>query len=182
MNWGAIQNAIASWAATATGLTVRWAGQNAPRPAYPFVVLNIIAEKQLGQDEERYEYNDEDDVLDVNIGGNRGFTVSVQANTLPPPEGTYGADRAAISAARVSLKKQSVITAFRLAGIAIVGAEAAQSISEEVEGRWISRTILDVKFATVENITDSEIDYIDSVQISGTDDVPIIDETFDAGA
>lgn len=40
MSWSAtIEDAIRSWVATGTGLTVIWADQNGPRPAAPFVAL-----------------------------------------------------------------------------------------------------------------------------------------------
>lgn len=41
MSWGTIEDAIYTWFNGQTGIDTIWANQNAPRPAYPYAVLNI---------------------------------------------------------------------------------------------------------------------------------------------
>lgn len=61
MNWATIENAVAAWVKSATGLTtagqVIWTGQNAPRTAVPRVELTWRAVGKRGRDWLAREHN-----------------------------------------------------------------------------------------------------------------------------
>lgn len=181
MNWATLQNALYAFANGATGLTTVWARQNAPRPAYPFQVLEIIAESQAGQDEIRYSAPS-GGLITPTVCGLRGFTMSVQIHTLAPPEGVAQGARDYVATLRTALKKAALVKILRDAGIAISSAQPSHVLAEEVEGRWIARGLLDIQFYTAENSTDSGVEYIEKVQLSGTTDgTPVTTETFGVG-
>lgn len=168
MNYLAIQQVLKQWAAAQTGVPVTWADQNAPRLPYTpgFVMLNIIAEVQIGQDEVRYELNTGTNKMIPHVGGNRTLTVSCQAFTLsvkPPAD-----SRSLIAKLRTSLKKPSVLQLFHDNGIAVVDAEGQRTMDELVDGRWISRSLMDIRIAVADNIVDDEISYIETVEATGT--------------
>jgi len=48
LNWAEKYSALYAWAYGATGWTTRWADQNAPRPDYPYLVLDVISDVGLG--------------------------------------------------------------------------------------------------------------------------------------
>ena len=54
IDWPARYAAIYAWAFAAVAITTRWADQNAARPDYPYVLLDIINQaKEGGVDEIR---------------------------------------------------------------------------------------------------------------------------------
>lgn len=175
MDWATILTGINTWAAgELTGYTVRWANQNPARPVYPFAVLNVISERQLGQDEQRYTYNSGTNMLDPTVSGLRAFMVSLQLHakpsTLPTTSATDHAahPRAKASNLRASLSKQAVLDALSIAGVAVIAAQNMQSLDREVEGEWIRIAQLDVEFAAAANVADSASSYIETVNSTGS--------------
>jgi hypothetical protein len=166
MDWATFCNAIQAWLSAELGtlVTVRWADQNAARPAYPYALLNIIAESMSGVDGQRYTTNDTTGMLDVNIAGNRSVTVSIRIFTLgPPATGHANSARALAAQARSSLGKDSVTEALATAGIAVTDMVQIHNLDEFIEGRWVLGTALDVIFATASNVADTSIPYIETV-------------------
>ncbi len=175
MEWATIADAIVAWITTELpGVTVRWADQNAPRSTYPFCVLNVIAERQLGQDEQRFTLNEDTGRLDPSVCGQRVFTVSIQLHALPPSLPTTStafwsaSPRAKMSALRASLSKLTVLTALSAAGIAVVQAGDSQTLDRVAEGRWILVSVLDVQLGAAVNVTDDSTDYIETVDSTGS--------------
>lgn len=166
MNWTALQGALVTWVSGQTGLTTVWAGQSAARPAYPFAVLNIIAESQLGVDETRYTLNGTTGLLDPSIVGNRLFTLSIHVHTLAQTPAASA--RAYLSTLRASLQKASVLAAFRTVELAVVRALGSQTLDQQVDGHWTSVGLMDVQFAAVETVADAGEDYIEHVDATGT--------------
>lgn len=165
MNWATIQNAVQAWFTSATGIVTIWADQNAPRPAYPFAVLNVISETALGQDEVRYTLNAATGKLDPVVCGNRLLTVSCQVHTRTPAPNT--SPRHYLSLARTSLKKSTVLDALKIAGLAVVRAESVQINDQDVEGAWVYVGLMDIQFAAADNVADTSSDYIETVQATG---------------
>lgn len=166
MNWTTLQQTIQAWAAAQTGLTTFWANQNDPKPLYPFCMLNVIAESQLGTDEIRYGDPDVNGKLPASANGNRLFTVSCQIHTTSQTPATSG--RNYTSKLRGSLKLDSVRETFKAAGLAVVRAIGMQSIDRVVEGTWVSINLIDINFAAAQVLADTPLDYIQTVNATGT--------------
>jgi hypothetical protein len=169
MNWTAIQAALVSWAASATGLSVSWAHQNKPRGAYPLATLSIVAEAQPGPDHVTYELDELTGKLVPKVSGLRHLTVSLRVETLMGA--TYNPATTArhyTSLARASLRKQAALDALQAAEIAVIRALNVQEVPTFADDGTASvAAVLDVQFATVENIADSVTDYINTVEAEG---------------
>ena len=48
IDWSSIYAALYGWASGATGWTTRWARQPAPRPDYPYLLLDVISDSKEG--------------------------------------------------------------------------------------------------------------------------------------
>lgn len=164
MNWAALQSAIATQVAAVTGLTVTWANQNAQRPAYPFAELNVISESAIGRDSVTYEFTG--GVLVPTISGQRQFTVSVRVWTASQAGGSSA--RSYLSTLRTSMRKASVLEALTAAGLSLVAVEASQTVDQQIDQRWYSVGLMDLRFAAVENLTDSNGNWIETVEAEGT--------------
>ena len=56
IDWGAIYSNLYNWANNATDITTVWADQDVPRPAYPYILLDVVAmPTEGGVDEVRVE-------------------------------------------------------------------------------------------------------------------------------
>lgn len=169
MDWTVPCNALADWLSTELGVSVAWADANAPRCAYPFALLNIIAERRIGIDAPRYELNVGTGKLDPIITGNRVITVSIKLHTKAAPETNHNTSARALAAqARSSLGKTAVLDALSTAGLAVVGNEQLITLDAVVEGRWTLITSFDLQLALASNIDDSAVDYIETVDSTGS--------------
>lgn len=169
MDWSIPCTALADWLSTELGISVEWADANATRLAYPFAVLNIIAERRIGIDAPRYDLNTLTGKLDPLITGNRVITVSVKIHTKAAPETNHNTSARALAAqARSSLGKTAVLDALDAAGLAVVGNEQLITLDAVVEGRWVLITSFDIQFALASNVADSPLDYIETVNGTAT--------------
>ena len=105
--WSTIEDAIATWIETATGLASFWAGQSAPQPAYPYVSLKRISgpTRIHGRDEWRYS-TDLTLALDISItpvaADAETYTATINGTAFSYVSG-IGATVAEITAALTSL-------------------------------------------------------------------------------
>lgn len=182
MDWSTFNNAVQSWFATATGLTCIWANQGAPRPAFPYGVMNIIAHRNIAQKSVAYTYDEEADPgEDINVAINRHMVVTVSCEVLAKPS-TQGqslshSTNAAyyISLAEDSLSKDSALSLLRASNIAYIDNEAPADLSGLVAGEMVSRCKMDVHFNAVSITTDTAISWINTVAISGDFDHSAVD-------
>lgn len=127
--------------------------ENAPRPTYNYVTIDITTFTQIGED---YTPQPTDDVGDVEMVGNREFTVQLQA---------YGGDSMGIlETLRCSLQKLTVLDTLRNNGIIFVMHFPIQDITELVNSKFESRATMDVLFRMGQTYQDT-LGSIDTVEI-----------------
>lgn len=127
--------------------------ENAPRPAYDYVTINITNYAQIGQD---YTPRPTDDDGDVEQVGDREFTVQLQA---------YGGNVFDIlETLRYSLQKQTVLDTLRADGIVFVQQFPIQDITELVNTQFEKRATMDIVFRMGQTY-DDVLGSIDTVEI-----------------
>lgn len=86
IDWGAKYSAIYSWAYGATGITTRWADQSAPRPDYPYILLDITATAKEGGIDETSQSVDLTRARDIKITpiaqNNTTYTVTINGTAF----------------------------------------------------------------------------------------------------
>ena len=173
MEWETIQNALHAWAELVTGIPCYWEDQDFPRQAYPFGLLAMGSVRTMGTDELTHEYaGAPDDNLTTAIQGVRSFTLGIETFAKGVTPSTSA--RQYVEALRDSLRKPSVLEAFRDANIAIVRSEATQNIGRVVNGENQSRWGLKVQFAGSANVSDTATDYVKTVEVTGTIDGDVL--------
>lgn len=178
MDWATLQPALRSAVSNALGITTIWADQNAPRPAYPFAVLSIVAEAPVGVDEVRYSDGDAGGgKLSATVNGLRTFTLSCRVHTLsqqPTASARYYA-----GLWRLALRKPSVRAALRAAGMAVVEVLALQTLpTQTAEEQLVSGALIDVRLSAAESASDTAEDWIERVELAGSTGPVDIDGTF----
>lgn len=172
MDWATIQNALIAWFAAASGLTTIWANQNAPQPAYPYAVLNIISGPVvLGIDETRATVDAADppppagQEIILETCGPRELTVSCQvlsSSDTPPNDA-----RSLLTAAQAALRQIGMTEALNAAGLGVQQADAVMSIPNIANGRWLSRAAMDVRFNAWSSVTE-RTGYIQTTEAQAT--------------
>lgn len=146
IDWQAWQEAITKWARDATGnLRVMWARQavNAPQPAKPYVLLDIISSKRRGSDGLAY-------VLDVPTGmlvatsyGTRQIVLNVQvvaeANGLLAQSAMAWAEEM-----QNELESGASLQAFVNVGLAVCDFGQARDLAAFEQSQFVSRATFDV--------------------------------------
>ena len=166
--WRDIDNAIHAWFAESTGLQVIWANQDAPQPDWPYGLLNrIVGGTKVGQDGVRYSVDVPTGRLDATFCGLRQFTVSCQID-LGPIGKCKGFDAMAVmAAAQMALKFPATLDRFRGIDIACFNDnEPINQFDVVVGDTWNSRAQMDLDFYTSANVTETDVDAFDSVNIS----------------
>lgn len=177
MDRTAFKDALHAWFVAATGLaagSVIWADQAAPRPGYPYGVLNIHSSRGLGTDDVTYEHDNGEDAGEDMIptaAGHRVFTVSCQVLNMSSIQGATLADNKTaqhyLDRARNSLALPSSLTILRASNISYVTTGQIIDLDESIESGWLSRASLDVEFGAVASSVDAGISYINQALVSG---------------
>jgi hypothetical protein len=148
------RDALIVWFGGITGLTTIWADQNAPRPDYPYGVLNVTATRKVGTDEVTYTFDGGQPAgqqMVPTFHGYRIHTVSCWALTLgqeAPSDAQSLLDNAVIS-----LRYPSYATALNAAGVSFSEVLGWNSIDEEVRGRWLAKRSADIAFSVFDSRT-----------------------------
>jgi hypothetical protein len=165
-----IEDPIVAWvAAIHPDATIVWAKENAPRPAPPFVVLDIIAGPfSVGPSEERYKQQDT-------------FTYAVRKRATLNLQ--VFADDALVRAAAVEAaielpSRQSILQA---AGIAVWGSEGVRDLTELLDTAFEPRAGLDLFLSWPAPVDDAPGE-IRRVQATGTLDSTTIEADIDTEA
>jgi hypothetical protein len=166
----AIEDAIVAFMQAVQGdATVVWAKENAPRPAPPFAVLDIIAgPSTVGPAEERYKQQDT-------------FTYAVRKRATLNVQ-VFAVDalvRAAAVEAAIELpSRQSILQA---AGIAVWGSEGVRDLTGLLDTAFEPRAGLDLFISWPEPADDAPGE-IRSVHVTGSAGSTGIDQTMDIEA
>lgn len=164
MDYVAFQNFLADWFKDVTDLpAVHWDAPNTERPDYPYGVLTLLSEDDLGQDETSYELVS--GVLQPTISGNRIVTVTLKTvtNTNKPPNHARGYLAKAFNA----MGKDTTVDAFSAAGIAIVDQGAVIGFNTPRNLGIVSVAAFDLRLAITISESDTANSYIAQAQVSG---------------
>jgi hypothetical protein len=165
-----IEDALVAWVeAIHPDASIVWAKQNAPRPALPFIALDVIAGPQtIGPAEERYKQQDT-----FTYGIRKRGTLNVQVY----------ADNALVRAAAIesALELPSRQAVLQAAGIAVWGSEGVRDLTELLDTAFDPRAGLDLFISWPEPADDAPGE-IHSVHVTGTAGNAGIDQTMDIEA
>ncbi len=163
------EDAVYTWFAAAIEADAIWAQQSAPRPDYPYGVLNIISgptpassawEEKLTTDLTRVGTE-----VNINVRVPCTLTVSCQAhvnlNDSLDPE-AYA--RTLVARAQARLNLTTVREAFRVANISVQSTGPVTNISAIVNDAYVSRAGIDVTFNAALSL-DEYIGYIKTVEV-----------------
>jgi len=166
--WGQIMDALVSWASTECGCTAVWANQATPRSAKPYVVLNIISQRDEGEIEVQPPSNSIDPVCLV---GRSEFVLSVNCIAAPKAVSAdaLGKQQALdmVRKLRMSLSKESVMQAFEDVDVASRDNDGMSDATTELETLWEDRAQMDIHFATLATI-EEDIGIIETVDVLGS--------------
>lgn len=172
INWDTVKTNIYNWvvANIPMGMPVTMYYENAPRPTAPYVTINLASINQIGWD---WTPNPTDNAGDVDIVGDREFTIQLQA---------YGGDPFTIlENLRTSLQKQGVLDTLRLVGIVYVSWMPLIDLTELIDTRFEKRAQMDVLFRIAQDATEA-LGTIATVEaeekIFNAGGTLILDETF----
>jgi hypothetical protein len=172
LNWETVKTNIYNWvvANVPSGMPATMYYENAPRPAAPYVTINIASITQIGWD---WTPNPTNTAGDISLIGDREFTVQLQA---------YGGDPLSVMEnLRTSLQKQGVLDLLRVNGIVFADWFPINDITELVDSRYEKRASMDVLFRIAQTATESlgtiATVELQEVYVDAVDDV-VYDETF----
>lgn len=159
INITSIEDALISWINLVDpSITAIMFYQDEPRPAKPYVTINIINFNSIGHDAKTGP-----DVNDIeNVIGNREFTLSMSA---------YGGDHnqtfEIIEKLATSLQKSIIIEAIEENGISFMRfAGGITDLTEKLETKYEHRANLDFIFS-VQSIESEVVDVIENINITG---------------
>lgn len=171
LNYETVKANLYSWAVSVVpmGMPVIYWQPNAPRPVVPYVTLFLSSITALNQD---YSYPNADLNGDINIKGDRQFTLQIQA---------YGNDPLTVlENIRSSLQKQTVLDTLRANGIVFYQSLTINDISDLVDSQFERRAQLDVLMAIGQTYSDRP-GYFDTIEVQeiyiDAVDVVVYDET-----
>lgn len=159
LSWATIEQAIAAWAQSASGLAasnVRWGLQDAPTPERPFVTLVWGAlDMQLGnpvRDEKRTTST----AGTQSIVHFRTHSLSVQYFAAVPTaaSGASGHASAALGQMIRSLQTEATRAQLLVAGLRIATIGTPADVSALLETSYDTRAAVDLEFATADQTTE----------------------------
>lgn len=126
ISWGLVKNALAQWVESVTGLETHWAGQDQPRPDYPYVLLDVVSGPLAQHHDSQYVLADGEDIR-VAVRGDREVTWSVEAVvSFDGRRHDHDADAHAVAEElRSSLERDQVREVLRAAGISVLDSRGA---------------------------------------------------------
>lgn len=184
IDWNAIDTVIMTWLERVLPDVNHMSGQQDAAVEYPYVSFNRIAgpTREGGIDEVRTMFDataDPGEEIVTAYMGPREFTVSLTAHVTessgsldPNCDGV-----ALISKLEASLDMDSIQEIFRAACMAVIEPQAVSDVSVTINGEWVSRGNLDIRFRTTSVMTERET-FIEQVQLVSTE--LGIDTTVDA--
>lgn len=171
MDWAPIETTLQAMVATGTGLSsssVEWSDENAAAAGYPHAVLKIFGE-EFGPPDVREVLNGTTGLLDRTTCAAVRFTLTVTMHAVPPPEGSATNTAKHYAGLLVAhLLKESTRETLNAARISVIRVLETRNLNQAVEGAWIHRSQVEVQLASVMNVADSSVQYIEKVEGQGT--------------
>jgi hypothetical protein len=180
VDWSTIEDAIYDWlTGGVSGFDeivpeAIWEDQNVAQPDYPYATMKMIAQsKEGGRDEIRTTTLVGQPLgreVEIMATGPIQMTISVSFNT----DATTGGSSSGTRARSLAVKAQSslglpvVIDHLYGAGLSIIAEEGVSDTSLVINGEWLSRATLDVRFRTATQMTQRH-GYIDKVHLESED-------------
>lgn len=170
IDWDAIYTAIQSVVATATGITVIRANQNAPQPAYPYVTYKRLTPGARETEFGEVRYSEDlgagpGEEIIATAASQVAFTMSFQAfadSDAPAANADHY-----LTLLQGALALPSVQRTLRAAHAVPVEIVDSQNLDDIAGGEWKSRASLDIRFRTV--LSSSEATgYIATTEVAGT--------------
>lgn len=171
LDYKTIKDALATWVTTVTTLPVHWQGQDAPRPAYPYVALDIVSGPVREHHDSRHVVPDGDDIR-VCTRGERLITFSVEP--IVSHQNTaydHATDATALAEElRNSLELDANRATLRAAGIAIVDPDGPiTNRRTALDANFLSRAGFDlVTGVTASHVPATADDWIERVEAEST--------------
>lgn len=155
-----------------TGVPVVWANQNAPRPALPFVTLQILSRV----DKEWSDIGNVDDSGNCEIINDRAITVSIQG---------FGPDCTdEVQALHDSLERITVQETLRAGGVCFIRTvSGVTDLTDTIGSKFEERAGFDIEVRVSSVVVDNP-NYIDRVTGEGTlgsSEIETVVVTFDTG-
>jgi hypothetical protein len=173
VNLATIRAAIKTAVVAASGLSdsgaVEWKGAKESAYGRPLIRcdMSLRSIRGVGGDELRREYNEDDDVQDVTICGQRQGTLTLRFETQDGSDSGIALGYATRAMAR--LMRPSNLETLRAAKVSIAGFESIQTFDNvKAQDRFLSVAVLDVQLNMAEVDTDDTEgvgEFIESVQI-----------------
>ena len=159
MDLTSIEPALAALLATLSGVEatcVVW--ENAPRPRYNsrLALLSWVSGVGVGVDETTWDYAVAVDPLaemTPTVTGQRKVVLQVSVESLDQRPG-YTA-RNTLEEVRTRLQSPSALAALKAVGLAFASSGNVTPADYRVDGRWLSRSVLDVRLNALSRITDT---------------------------
>lgn len=151
----AVKTALYTWANTASGITVVFADQSAPRPAKPYISLKVTGLNSIGHDYEGLP----DATGDASFRGNREFQVYAQtigSNAIQYAEALHS-----------SLEMRASRDQLATAGIVFVENLGINDITELLETEWEERAQIDFRFR-IASVDTENVGLIEHVEVTQT--------------
>lgn len=145
VNWAAWQTVITKWAKDATGLRIMWARQatNAPQPAKPYVLLDIISSVRRGNDGVGWALDSGTGLLVAKGYGTRQVVVNVQV--VADATGLLAESAMAwAEELQNALDSGSAVQEFVAVGLAICDLGQARDLGAFEQSQFVSRVTFDM--------------------------------------
>lgn len=170
-NQSLVAQELIAWACDQTGITWAWANQDAPQPAYPFGLMNIISGlNQIGTDEFRFDGDEK-----LCHYGVREFTLQIDIMVDKDANGSMLCDdnaRGLMANLQASLRLLATKSRFKNANIAVIDdGQSILNLDENVADRWIGRAQMDLRFQTTTTI-EEEVGYFDEFVVNSDISLP----------
>lgn len=147
--YAVIRTAIFQWARDRSGVgsgKVLWVNQPTPRPAEPFLTLQILSRgRARGFDQVKEVQNG--NVIERTYIGLREMIVQVGIYTVPADDDTDLEALEMLEQALGALSAQQVVDSFRTANLAFLDHEDIMALDEQLGERWQRRATADVRFS-----------------------------------
>lgn len=164
MDITAIENALHTWVTDATGVSAIHQYPNAPRPAKPYIAIEIAGLEQAGGPDYLGQPVDQGGgTYEAELGGNREITVQLQSFADTKGQAANLLNQAANALAEPPVREKLAADA----GLAFVDRLGESAIPGELDTRWEDRYSLDLLFRVGDART-VDLGHIDSTEVTGT--------------
>lgn len=167
---GAIERAVVRWLEGVTVHPVRVANQTAPRPAYPYVTVQLGGLVSVGPGgiRQHTDLDREGEEVELQVRGERQLTVSVNVYAQQRPGKPYDPTQGALSLAegiRASLGLPSVLATLREAGLSFIDSTPVQDLTWLQDTDWVERRQMDIRFGLA-SVVSERVGYIATVDVA----------------